>query len=62
MSLQDDIFDVADALKKLPESGQFDNIMDVFNEMERDLEKARHQLSRLKAGALAIRELFGPLD
>jgi hypothetical protein len=40
MSLQDDIFDVRDALKKKPEAASFARIEGRFNELEQEYEKA----------------------
>ncbi len=48
MSLQDDIFDVADALKGTPEEKAFDNILRVFNETEQDLDKANEYVRVVK--------------
>lgn len=51
MSLQDDIFDVEAALEGKPELELFDEIMDKFYEMERELktlQKLRFCISELR--------------
>lgn len=58
MSLQDDIFDVRDALKNLPEKQSFERIEKYLNSLEEANDEMIEFINGLKSGAKALRKLF----
>lgn len=57
MSLQDDIFDVQDALDGKPEREAFDRIMEGYNRLERFSEGIIPQLKAVEAGAFWLHSI-----
>lgn len=59
MGLQDDIFDVKDALKRKPEVAKsFERFCEYFYELEITVENQQKILSDIRNGALALKELL----
>lgn len=58
MSLQDDIFDVRDALKKRPEAKGFDRIVEALNYAETTADEATKDLSAIRNGLRALKKLM----
>lgn len=59
MSLQDDIFDVQDALKRKPEARkQFDRLINHMNYCEVELEKEQNIVRDIKRGVKAVLALI----
>lgn len=58
MSLQDDIFDVRDALKKLPEAKGFDRIVEALNYYEVEYDKAAADLSAIRNGLRVLKKFM----
>jgi hypothetical protein len=57
MSIQDDIFDVQDALKDKPEAEAFERIYDHIGKVETRLLKAETTLDTIQDGAAALLSL-----
>lgn len=62
MSLQDDIFDVAAALKRRPEAKAFKRLMTHLHTLEAREEIATMYLERIRAGYKALREVVNDHD
>lgn len=62
MSVQDDIFDVAAALKRKPEAKLFDRLMTHFAIVEMERDRLREQVIVITAAARVIKELLGEDD
>jgi hypothetical protein len=58
MAMQDDIFDVEDALKGKPEAASFDRIYTRFCRMEEENINLNRVFAALKEGARAVKYLL----
>jgi hypothetical protein len=58
MGIQDDIFDVSDALKNKPEAKAFKRIVKYLAMLEKTDDENSNILSRLRDGFAAIRDLY----
>ena len=62
MSLQDDIFDVRDALKRKSEKKGFDRIVAALNYYETEYDKLSEIVSDLRKGLGAIKTILASTD
>lgn len=59
MSIQDDIFDIQEALNKKPGLAKaFDNLCSYLGELEEAVETQQRTLTDIRKGAKAIKRLF----